>query len=433
MLRHIKILCLVIIIVITNLSAQEFWEIIGEMKSPVSRAKAVVFNNKIYLIGGYSSDLQEPVDWIQEYDVSTDTWKHVGKLSTKRHGSVAVINNNDFLVFGGAAISNENSLALEQISVQNNFASNVISSHLNFDRTFANGYSIDNSIFIIGGFSNSSIIEKIEQSKNSLPYITEYSVSQDTFVYNLDSIYFDGIMPSMQMSALIGTDIYIFGGIYSGILQSITQFNTTTKSYSKLDQELLVPRAGGSAVYDYLSKKVFIIGGYHELNSALKSVEIFDLNNLSATTTTSLNALNIGRKNPTAVYFNGGIYVFGGEDKDGNSVSQIEYFSSVPVSVVNADLIPNSHDILDQNYPNPFNPSTNISFQIQENSKVKLDIYSILGEHIINLVDENLSHGKYEFTWNSKDSFGNLVPSGVYIYQLRTNNSVLTNKMTLLK
>ena len=73
MLRHIKILCLVIIIVITNLSAQEFWEIIGEMKSPVSRAKAVVFNNKIYLIGGYSSDLQEPVDWIQEYDVSTDT------------------------------------------------------------------------------------------------------------------------------------------------------------------------------------------------------------------------------------------------------------------------------------------------------------------------------------------------------------------------
>ena len=53
------------------------------MKSPVSSAAPVVYSNKIYLIGGYSSDLQQEVDWIQEYNPINNTWKLVGSLSTE--------------------------------------------------------------------------------------------------------------------------------------------------------------------------------------------------------------------------------------------------------------------------------------------------------------------------------------------------------------
>ena len=77
------------------------------MKSPVSSAAPVVYSNKIYLIGGYSSDLQQEVDWIQEYNPINNTWKLVGSLSTERQGLVASLNGNNILAYGGSTLSED--------------------------------------------------------------------------------------------------------------------------------------------------------------------------------------------------------------------------------------------------------------------------------------------------------------------------------------
>ena len=39
--------------------------------------------------------------------------------------------------------------------------------------------------------------------------------------------------------------------------------------------------------------------------------------------------------------------------------------------------------ILHQNYPNPFNPSTVISFSLNKEEFVSIDIYDMTGKHII--------------------------------------------------
>ena len=83
---------------------------------------------------------------------------------------------------------------------------------------------------------------------------------------------------------------------------------------------------------------------------------------------------------------------------------------------------------LSQNYPNPFNPVTRISYSIAENSKVKLSVFDILGKEIKILVNEKQSAGNYEVIFNASD-----LPSGVYFYQLRTNNFAKTKKLVLLK
>jgi hypothetical protein len=84
---------------------------------------------------------------------------------------------------------------------------------------------------------------------------------------------------------------------------------------------------------------------------------------------------------------------------------------------------------LSQNYPNPFNPSTNIRYQIPKNSFVILKVYNILGKEIATLVNEKLSPGEYESTFDG----GNL-PSGVYFYSLYSDGvRIDTKKLVMLK
>jgi Secretion system C-terminal sorting domain len=83
---------------------------------------------------------------------------------------------------------------------------------------------------------------------------------------------------------------------------------------------------------------------------------------------------------------------------------------------------------LEQNYPNPFNPSTKIVYNIPNESKVKLEIFNILGEQVATLVNEVKPAGKYTIDFNASE-----LSSGVYIYKLSTGDQLFSKKMILLK
>lgn len=98
---------------------------------------------------------------------------------------------------------------------------------------------------------------------------------------------------------------------------------------------------------------------------------------------------------------------------------------------------------LEQNYPNPFNPTTKIKFTIpsviasgaKQSQIVTLKIYDILGNEVATLVNEELSAGEYEVTFDSHSGFYGIrdLPSGIYFYQLRADDFIQTKKMILLK
>ncbi len=87
---------------------------------------------------------------------------------------------------------------------------------------------------------------------------------------------------------------------------------------------------------------------------------------------------------------------------------------------------------LSQNYPNPFNPSTVIKYQLQQPGYVALKVYNMLGKEVAVLVDGNKSAGSHQVVFDA-NSIGDDLSSGVYLYQLRTESSVISNKMTLIK
>ena len=85
------------------------------------------------------------------------------------------------------------------------------------------------------------------------------------------------------------------------------------------------------------------------------------------------------------------------------------------------------------NYPNPFNPETKIKFATERFSNVTVTIYSMLGEQVSIAHSGELAPGTYDVSWYGNDSQGNKVPSGVYFYEVRSDDRVQKGKMLLLK
>ena len=85
------------------------------------------------------------------------------------------------------------------------------------------------------------------------------------------------------------------------------------------------------------------------------------------------------------------------------------------------------------NYPNPFNPETKIKFSTERDSDVEVTIYSLLGEKVNTIQNGHLVSGTYNISWFGQDQNGNKVPSGVYFYEVRSDNRTAKGKMLLLK
>ena len=89
--------------------------------------------------------------------------------------------------------------------------------------------------------------------------------------------------------------------------------------------------------------------------------------------------------------------------------------------------------ILKGNYPNPFNPETTINFTLAKESKIRIDVYNIKGQKMITLVDEVKNSGEHNVVWKGTDSSGNQAASGIYLYQLRTEDYTAVKRMVLMK
>jgi hypothetical protein len=93
----------------------------------------------------------------------------------------------------------------------------------------------------------------------------------------------------------------------------------------------------------------------------------------------------------------------------------------------NHSIIPSEYG-LSQNYPNPFNSSTAISYTIPEGSMVSLEVFNLLGQKVVSLVNTDQSAGNYSVAWNA-DNYS----SGTYFYKLTTENYTEVKRMTILK
>jgi len=111
-----------------------------------------------------------------------------------------------------------------------------------------------------------------------------------------------------------------------------------------------------------------------------------------------------------------------------------DQFSFIPTAVDdrNRPDVPQSLALF-QNYPNPFNSATNIRFSLDKPSHISLKIYNILGQEIIELLDDEVVPGIYSIQWNGKNTFGQPVSSGLYFAKLIHKNQTKIIKMLMIQ
>jgi len=80
------------------------------------------------------------------------------------------------------------------------------------------------------------------------------------------------------------------------------------------------------------------------------------------------------------------------------------------------------------NYPNPFNSSTTINYQLSSGGKVKLEVFTLLGEKVATLVDAWQEAGYKSFSWEASG-----VSSGVYFCKLTVGDLTEARRMFFIK
>ena len=89
-----------------------------------------------------------------------------------------------------------------------------------------------------------------------------------------------------------------------------------------------------------------------------------------------------------------------------------------------------------QSIPNPFgafSPRTSLTIISPQSGKLSLNVFNIKGQLVQTLFDQQVQkNDEIELIWNGKDSRGNKLSSGIYLYQLLVNNELFETKKILI-
>jgi serine protease AprX len=85
------------------------------------------------------------------------------------------------------------------------------------------------------------------------------------------------------------------------------------------------------------------------------------------------------------------------------------------------------------NYPNPFNSSTTIRVDISKVDDGTLTIFNVLGQEVKSVYSGTFLPGQTVFRWDGTNNRGIAMPSGMYLYSVKTRSHFETKKMMLLR
>jgi len=88
---------------------------------------------------------------------------------------------------------------------------------------------------------------------------------------------------------------------------------------------------------------------------------------------------------------------------------------------------------LAQNAPNPFSEETTIRYTVAKTVDLNIAVYDIGGRRVATLTNSRHTPGEYSINWKGVDASGNRVGSGIYFYQLRSEGSVATGKLMVVR
>ena len=105
-----------------------------------------------------------------------------------------------------------------------------------------------------------------------------------------------------------------------------------------------------------------------------------------------------------------------------NALSYLLYYQSNATDVAGGQEQIPGKIALHQNYPNPFNPATTIAFDLSSRSRVRLAVFTLLGQEVSAIVNGDLGAGSHIYHWDATKAGGTSLSSGMYILRLEVDS-----------
>jgi flagellar hook assembly protein FlgD len=67
------------------------------------------------------------------------------------------------------------------------------------------------------------------------------------------------------------------------------------------------------------------------------------------------------------------------------------------------------------------------------NEFVQIEVFNVLGQKVVTLVNELQIPGQYQYTWNGKNGYGRALQSGIYFVMIKHTTGIEISKVTFLK
>ena len=172
---------------------------------------------------------------------------------------------------------------------------------------------------------------------------------------------------------------------------------------------LRITSSSGSVQITWQSNQESDIAGYKVYYGNFTGYSFSNVVNVGNVTNTILSGASINDTVAVTAY---DTQADGNNDQIEGHESWYAFIATIPTSVSAISYVTPTAYSLSQNYPNPFNPSTTIYYVLPTKSKVRIQIYNILGQLVKELVNEEQKAGYQSIIWHAN------VTSGLYFYKL---------------
>ncbi|MFE4711199.1 Kelch repeat-containing protein [Paenibacillus sp. NPDC056722] len=149
------------------------WTAKASMPQALGSTSAIVLDNKIYVFGGLTTNIRS-VSSVQVYDPLTDSWSNKKDMQVASHSQTSVTYNGKIYLIGGRHIDNATNVSINSfLEYDPNADSWITKNNLSIVRAAPNAVVYSNKIMVIGGntgqgvgATESGTVESFDFEKN---------------------------------------------------------------------------------------------------------------------------------------------------------------------------------------------------------------------------------------------------------------------------
>jgi N-acetylneuraminic acid mutarotase len=399
------------------------WKYMTPMPTPRALTASAVLNGKIYVIGGTNSKTSQATTKVEAYDMGTNTWDtNIAELPVPLCNHTAETIQGKIYVLGGSDyfLGPGKKTTFEYDPSANTWAA---MKDAEVGMSGLSSTTVLNWIIAVGGIGEEGI------ASDAVSIFRPTQNRWDTFPPMPNKRAFSSTVTiSHEVHAIL-----VMGGLYREELVSEMNMHGGFGTWGNQEEMPFARYWHGAGVIHPIDY-VYVYGGIGEGEKPLFDISRYDWRNKSwevigdPLPEYSSPFASAVVKEDTSVCF----YAIGGPTYDFWNEGNGPHVTSLNLKYCISSIGTHVEDLtslkgtgtLSQNFPNPAQNQTYIPFELLNAAFVTIDLVNLEGKQMATIYSGQLNSGKHTVSMSAEN-----IPSGVYLYRLKTKDGIAVKKL----